>query len=525
MSSKAEKTSNHSDQQPRLNIFFRSPLLLKIVAWLGSLSFLSNTGMVWADLKPIPTAKTDIPELIQAPASPVAGNVLAKPEDQEIYGPDLPLAQKPAPVQINSIQLPNREVPIAVAPADAVILPTGTIVRPQHTDILTAENYTVGVNESSSAPTSAEEFISIAVPAPLSRTIPTQSREVVSTTASQVQPSNLKSRSSVKDLPSLGDASRTAIVSQSVPTTSIQSQPKLDQSIDGYRSVPAVANIPNPSLPRFGRAGAGSSLPTAVATKPAAPQVNQRQPLTSKVIPLHGLRNTVVAPMKPVVTVQSTPIKPVATLATMSAPRTGQMAVQPVAHLPQISANKSVPTVPGIPSVRPAGTSNSPIAFVNTGENSTPLIYPLSSPAPTTSSFGWRTHPITGSRRFHSGVDIGAPMGAPVVAAGTGVVMSSGWLGGYGKAIVIQHNGVQQTLYGHLSEVFVQPGQRIEQGTVIGRVGSTGNSTGPHLHFETKVATTDGWVAIDPGDDIKYALDNLRRVAPFAQRDLPPGYN
>ena len=507
MSSKAKKTSNHSEQQPRLNIFFRSPLLLKIVAWLGSLSFLSSTGMVWADLKPISTAKTDVPELIQAPASPVAGNVLAKPADQE-YGPYLPLAQKPSPVQTNSTQLPNREVPIAVAPADAVILPTGSIVRPQHTDILTAENYTVGVNESGSAPTPAEEFISIAVPAPLSPTIPTQSREVIRTTASQVQPSNLKTQS---------------IVSQSVPTTSIQPQPKLDQSIDGYRSVPAVANIPNPSLPRFGKAGAGSSLPTAVATKSTAPQVSQRQPLTPKVMPLHGLRNTIVAPMKPVVTVQATPIKPVATLAT-SAPRTGQMAVQPVAHLPQISANKSVPTVPAIPSVRPAGTA-SPIAFVNTGENSTQLIYPLSSPAPTTSGFGWRTHPITGSRRFHSGVDIGAPMGAPVVAAGTGIVMSSGWLGGYGKAIVIQHNGVQQTLYGHLSEVFVQPGQRIEQGTVIGRVGSTGNSTGPHLHFETKVATTDGWVAIDPGDDIKYALDNLRRVAPFAQRDLPPGYN
>jgi murein DD-endopeptidase MepM/ murein hydrolase activator NlpD len=523
MSSKAEKTSNHSHQQPRLNIFFRSPLLLKIVAWLGSLSFLGSTGLVWADLKPISTAKTDVPELIQPSASPVAGNVSAKQEDQE-YGPYLPLAQKPSPVQTNSAQLPNREVPIAVAPADAVILPTGTIVRPQHTDILTAENYTVGVKESSSEPTAFEEFISIAVPAPLSRTIPAQSREVVSTTASQVQPDNLRPQS---------------IVSQSAPTTSIQSKPQLDRSENGYRAVPAVANMPNPSLPHFGRTGSGSSLPTATATKPAAPQVAQRQPLTPQVMPLLGLRNTVVAPIKPAVTAKTTLTKPAAVLTktpapaedsiaiSVPAPRNGQMVVQPVAHLPQISATKSVPTVPAIPSVRPAGMTNSqsPIAFVNTGETSAQLIYPLSSPAPTTSGFGWRTHPITGSRRFHSGVDIGAPMGAPVVAAGTGIIMSAGWLGGYGKAIVIQHNGVQQTLYGHLSEVFVQPGQRIEQGTVIGRVGSTGNSTGPHLHYESKVATSDGWVAIDPGDDIRYALDNLRRVAPFAQRDLPPGYN
>lgn len=521
MSSKAEKTSNHSYQQPRLNIFFRSPLLLKIVAWLGSLSFLSSTGLAWADINPISTPKTDVPELIQASPSPVAGTAAAKPEDPEIYGPYLPIAQKPSPVQTSSAQLPNREVPIAVAPADAIILPTGTIVRPQHTNILTAPNYTVGVSESSSEPTASEEFISIAVPDPLNRTIPTLSREVVSTTVSQVQPTNIKPQS---------------LISQSAPTTSIQSKPKLDRSENGYRPVPTVANIPNPSLPHFGRAG---SIPTSSATKPATPQVAQRQPLTPQVMPLLGLRNTVVAPMKPVVTAQTTPIKPAAILATtpapaedsieisVPAPRTRQMVVQPVAHLPQISATKSVPTVPSIPSVRPAGMINSqaPIAFVNTGETSAQLIYPLSSPAPTTSSFGWRTHPITGSRRFHSGVDIGAPMGAPVVAAGTGIVMSSGWLGGYGKAIVIQHNGVQQTLYGHLSEVFVQPGQRIEQGTVIGRVGSTGNSTGPHLHFETKVATTDGWVAIDPGDDIKYALDNLRRVAPFAQRDLPPGYN
>jgi murein DD-endopeptidase MepM/ murein hydrolase activator NlpD len=199
--------------------------------------------------------------------------------------------------------------------------------------------------------------------------------------------------------------------------------------------------------------------------------------------------------------------------------------VQAVARLPQLNG-KPVPTVPAIPTVHP-GSQSKPVAFINTGTNefTSELIYPLSSPAPTTSSFGWRTHPITGSRRFHSGVDIGAPMGAPVVAAGSGTIVSAGWLGGYGKAIVIQHNGVQQTLYGHLSEVFVQPGQRIEQGTVIGRVGSTGNSTGPHLHFEARVSTADGWVAVDPGEDIKYALDNLRRSMPFAQRDLPPGIN
>jgi murein DD-endopeptidase MepM/ murein hydrolase activator NlpD len=504
MSSKAENTSNHSYKQPRLNIFFRSPLLLKIVAWLGSLSFLGSTGLVWADLKPTSTPQIEAQEIIQASALPVNGPAV-KLEGREIYGPYLPVAQKPSPVQADSVQLPNREVPIAVSPSEAVILPTGTIVRPQHTDVLTADNYTVGVNESASTAQATEGIVNISVPAPRSRTIPSNSREKISAKRSHVQPSYVQPQS---------------VISQSVPATSIQSKSKPEQSVDGYRSVPAVANIPNPTLPRFGRTG--STIPTSVVANPSASPSLQRQPLTPQVVPLAGLRSTALAPLRP----SSAQAKP--TNSSASTPRNQQVEVQPVARLPQISGTKAVPAVPAIPSVRPAAISQSqPLNFANTGtgENSTQLIYPLSSAAPMTSGYGWRTHPITGSRRFHAGIDIGAPMGAPVVAAGSGIVMTAGWLGGYGKTIVIQHNGVQQTLYGHLSEVFVQPGQRIEQGTVIGRVGSTGNSTGPHLHFETKVATADGWVAVDPSDDIKYALDNLRRSAPFAQRDLPPGYN
>lgn len=103
-----------------------------------------------------------------------------------------------------------------------------------------------------------------------------------------------------------------------------------------------------------------------------------------------------------------------------------------------------------------------------------------------TSPFGWRTHPIYGTSRYHSGIDIGADYGDAVVAADGGVVISAGWMGGYGKAVIIDHGGSISTLYGHNSELLVSEGQRVRKGEIIARVGSTGDSTGPHCHFEVR---------------------------------------
>lgn len=103
-----------------------------------------------------------------------------------------------------------------------------------------------------------------------------------------------------------------------------------------------------------------------------------------------------------------------------------------------------------------------------------------------TSPFGWRTHPIYGTQRFHSGIDIGADYGDPVVAADGGVVISAGWLGGYGKAVVIDHGNGLSTIYGHNSQLLVTEGQRVRKGELISRVGATGDATGPHLHFEVR---------------------------------------
>ncbi len=104
-----------------------------------------------------------------------------------------------------------------------------------------------------------------------------------------------------------------------------------------------------------------------------------------------------------------------------------------------------------------------------------------------TSQFGMRTHPITGVYKLHTGVDIGAPMGATFIAANDGIVTYAGWNNAYGNMVIIDHGGGITTLYGHGSEILVQVGQTVYQGTPVLKVGSTGYSTGPHAHFEVRI--------------------------------------
>ncbi len=106
---------------------------------------------------------------------------------------------------------------------------------------------------------------------------------------------------------------------------------------------------------------------------------------------------------------------------------------------------------------------------------------------PITSPFGYRTHPIFGTTIFHAGIDIGVDYGTPIHAADSGVVVYSGWISGYGNAVIIDHGGGVSTLYGHNQSLAVSEGQSVSKGSVIAYAGSTGNSTGPHCHFEVDV--------------------------------------
>ena len=105
------------------------------------------------------------------------------------------------------------------------------------------------------------------------------------------------------------------------------------------------------------------------------------------------------------------------------------------------------------------------------------------------SPFGMRKHPIDGFNKMHKGTDFAAPMGTPIMASGDGVIKKAGWCGGGGNCVVIKHNSIYQTIYAHMSKFAsnIRSGVRVKQGQTIGFVGSTGKSTGPHLHYEVLI--------------------------------------
>lgn len=123
----------------------------------------------------------------------------------------------------------------------------------------------------------------------------------------------------------------------------------------------------------------------------------------------------------------------------------------------------------------------------DTGRVSIPSRKPVDS-FKLTSQYGFRADPFAGRRARHKGVDMAGPIGTPIYATADGIVGRAQWVGGYGQYVEVDHGGEIQTRYGHLSQILVQPNQRVTKGQVIGLMGSTGRSTGSHLHYEVRIA-------------------------------------
>lgn len=131
------------------------------------------------------------------------------------------------------------------------------------------------------------------------------------------------------------------------------------------------------------------------------------------------------------------------------------------------------------------GSTSSGSQSSQTTASASGFLWPIASSHRVTSPFGWRTHPITGRQHLHGGIDIAAPNGTPILAAKAGVVVISQYGSSYGNYVVISHPDGTRTLYAHMSQRSVSAGDTVSQGQTVGLVGSTGSSTGNHLHFET----------------------------------------
>lgn len=132
------------------------------------------------------------------------------------------------------------------------------------------------------------------------------------------------------------------------------------------------------------------------------------------------------------------------------------------------------------------------------------------------SSYGMRVHPVTGKLARHQGIDIPAPRGTPIYATADGIVGRAQWLGGYGNYVEVEHGNAVQTRYGHMSSRAVEPGQQVKKGDILGYVGSTGRSTGNHLHYEVRI---DG----APVNPMPFVQSDSMTVAAMTGKNLAMG--
>ena len=478
-----------------LSIFYRCPRLIQGLSWMSSLGLLSS-GLVVAQTETASDPVAAPPAAIEAP--PVVHiNEAAPPErsrPREVAAPvQAPApAFKPKPAAPETVIVPATPVrKPAPAPAPVVRKPAISAPRPQisrpaparlpQKPVLAAPNLSVPDSSTVAKP-----------PRVIFNSVPTEE-----TANTPVDPSN-----SYIDRT---DYSIGATQRYNAPNSVVLTE----------RSTGCSAVAQNGQLSSGACGGILPRQQTARQQKPS--QQTARQALASLVTlqepQLNGVTRLPVPPVRGIQPVRVGPL------------RLSSNGVRPTRHKAYSSYSGGGSSAGG---TTPTGLAyynltNRPVGRPSIGKSS--FMFPLTIPASITSLFGWRLHPISGDYRFHAGTDLGAPQGTPVIAAASGEVATADFLGGYGLTVILRHEkGTQESRYGHLSEIFVQTGELVEQGTVIGRVGSTGNSTGPHLHFEWRHLTNDGWVAVDAGAHLEYALAQFINALQLAQGTPQRGF-
>jgi len=177
-----------------------------------------------------------------------------------------------------------------------------------------------------------------------------------------------------------------------------------------------------------------------------------------------------------------------AAFAIMAAPASAQKAqTAPAVGGPFLSVSSAKSTDKADPQFRALFNSWKQLDSKPQAVVAIPSSKPVTLPIALSSGFGVRSDPFRGGAAMHSGVDIPGPVGTPIYATADGIIGRTGWVGGYGNLVEIEHGGNIQTRYGHLSSIIATPGTRVKRGQLIGLMGSTGRSTGSHLHYEVRL--------------------------------------
>jgi murein DD-endopeptidase MepM/ murein hydrolase activator NlpD len=489
-------TQNQSPEKP-LHRLMRICLIAKSLGMLGSLSLLS-AGMAWAN------TNTFVDNLTPAAAPAPAAPRLAKPTKAKVT-PPAPRATRPAPRPAppppRVAKPPRNNTPVARPPAPQpaprpAVRPTPQpVARPQPTRPARTVAQPAPSRPASRPTSRPTTRPSRPISAPVV-SVPEKQPQIPPHWVDRPETASARETNTFLDRTNYNTGSRTAATPRATSTT-----PRATSRPSANRDRPTVV-LRNRStgceaVMQNGRLSSGScnvppKPPRAIARQTPPPRTVSRQRIPQRV---------------PAPRVSISPNSrwrgasvPVASRRIQVVPSPAEWAARTGMSSPSQSRREYHTETSAIASPQKAYPNNG-----NTG-----LLFPLPTPARLSSSFGWRLHPIFGNWRMHSGTDIAAPLGTPVVASYHGEVAIADYVGGYGKMVALRHeDGTQESRYAHLSEIFVEPGDWVEQGEVIGTVGSTGNSTGPHLHFEWRHLMATGWIPVDSGPHLEWAMAEM----------------